>query len=140
MPAGSTYRTKQREILLKFFEKKPGVHITAGEVLEYMNSRGESIGQATIYRQLEKLVDEGLLNKYAMTPAGPACFEYVGMSAHKSGGTCFHCKCEKCGRLIHMHCDELEGISTHILNEHGFKINPLRTVFYGICEDCNDEK
>ena len=139
MPAGSTYKTKQRDIILKYFEKKPGVHITAADVYEYLNSKGESIGQATIYRQLEKLVDEGLLNKYIMDASSPACFEYVGMSAHKSGKTCFHCKCEKCGKLIHLQCDELSEIEHHLQAEHGFRLNPLRTVFYGICDECADE-
>ena len=45
-------------------------------------------------------------------------------------------KCEKCGKLIHLHCDELEEIQTHILKEHRFKMDPMRTVFYGLCENC----
>ena len=51
---------------------------------------------------------------------------------HKWNG----CKCEKCGKLTHMHCEELEGIGEHLYEHHGFVLNPLRTVFYGVCEDC----
>ncbi|MBO4608891.1 MAG: transcriptional repressor [Lachnospiraceae bacterium] len=136
MPAGSTYKTKQREILIKYLEKHAGDHITAGDVCEYFKGQGASIGQATVYRQLEKLVDEGLLNKYIMEASGPACFEYVGMRVHKKGKTCFHCKCEKCGKLIHLQCEELKEIGKHLSEEHGFKLNAMRTVFYGICDDC----
>ena len=136
MPAGSTYKTKQREILLKYLEKHAGDHITAGDVCEYFKGQGASIGQATVYRQLEKLVDEGLLNKYIMEASGPACFEYVGMRVHKKGKTCFHCKCEKCGKLIHLHCEELEEMQGHLKEEHEFRLNPMRTVLYGICSEC----
>ncbi len=38
-----------------------------------------------------------------------------------------------------MHCDELEQIQGHLYEEHHFKLNPLRTVFYGICEECANE-
>ena len=45
---------------------------------------------------------------------------------------------EKCGKLIHLHCGEMELIEEHLLSRHGFSWNPMRTVFYGICGDCRD--
>jgi len=136
MNSRSKYKTKQRDILLSFFRSKPGEHITANDVCEHFKEQGAPIGQSTIYRQLESLVDEGIINKYIIDGNSPACFEYVGEYDHVDTEVCFHCKCEKCGKLIHMHCEELEGIQEHMLSEHHFKINPTRTVFYGICEEC----
>ncbi len=136
MPARSKYRTKQKELLLTYLETVPGVHITAGDACAWFREQGTPIGQSTIYRQLESLVDEGLVNKYIIDANSPACFEYVGADSHVHADVCFHCKCEKCGRLIHLHCGELEDIQAHLLTEHRFKIDPLRTVFYGLCEDC----
>lgn len=136
MSSRARYNTKQREMLLGYLETVPGVHITAGDVCEYLKKQGASIGQSTVYRQLESLVDEGIINKYIIDGNSPACFEYVGADSHKDEGTCFHCKCEKCGRLIHLHCDELDGIHAHLYEEHRFKLDPMRTVFYGLCEDC----
>lgn len=136
MNSRSKYKTKQRDILLSFFRSKPGEHITANDVCEHFKEQGAPIGQSTIYRQLESLVDEGIINKYIIDGNSPACFEYVGEDDHVDTEVCFHCKCEKCGKLIHMHCEELEGIQEHMLSEHHFKINPTRTVFYGICEEC----
>ena len=130
----SKYKTKQRETLIEYFASVPGVHITAGDVCEYFKSRGDSIGQSTVYRQLESLVDEGVINKYIIDGNSPACFEYVG--GKHVDEICFHCKCEKCGRLIHLHCDELSEISEHLYQEHHFRLNPMRTVFYGVCDDC----
>ena len=132
----SKYRTKQREILLEYLETVPGVHITAGDVCDHFKAQGSPIGQSTVYRQLESLVDEGIINKYIIDGSSPACFEYIVADDHTDAEICFHCKCEKCGKLIHLHCDELEGIQAHLYDEHHFKIDPMRTVFYGLCDQC----
>ena len=133
------YKTKQKDILIAYLETTKGKHITAGDVCEFFREQGTPIGQSTIYRQLESLVDEGIVNKYVIDPTLPACFEYMG-NVHAEGEVCFHCKCEKCGKLIHLHCDEMKMIQEHLLKEHGFRMDPLRTVFYGLCENCSNLK
>ena len=136
MNSRSKYKTKQREILLGYFETVPGVHVTASDVCEYFKSHDAPIGQSTIYRNLESLVDEGIIKKYNIDGNSPACFEYVEPESHEDAEICFHCKCEKCGRLIHLHCDELNEMQSHLMADHRFKLNPVRTVFYGLCEQC----
>lgn len=104
---------------------------------DYFEGIGSSIGRTTIYRQMERLVDEGIVNKYIIDANSPACFEYVKKEEHATEESdCFHCKCEKCGKLIHLHCDELRLIKSHLEKRHSFFLDPLRTVFYGVCEDC----
>ncbi len=132
----SKYKTKQRETLLSYLESVSGKHITAGDVCEYFKTQGANIGQSTIYRQLESLVDEGIVNKYVIDSSAPACFEYMGAGSHGDADVCFHARCEKCGKLIHLHCGELDAIQAHLLKDHNFKMDPIRTVFYGICENC----
>ena len=135
MPASVQYKTRQKDELIRYLSTVPGKHITAGDVVKHFREQGEQIGQSTIYRQLESLVDEGIINKYTIDVNSPACFEYAGK--HMEGQqTCFHCKCEKCGKLIHLHCDELEEIQSHLYREHRFRLDPRRTVFYGLCEAC----
>ena len=131
----SQYKTKQREALLSYLMSVPGEHVTAGDVCAHFRESGASIGTATVYRHLEKLVDEGIVNKYLIDGSSPACFEYVGGGAHGEE-VCFHCKCERCGTLIHLHCGELAGIGAHLASHHGFTIDPMRTVFYGVCDAC----
>lgn len=129
------YKTKQREELLAYLKTVPGVHFTAADVCEYFKELGKPIGQATVYRQLESLVDEGIINKYNIDAGSPACFEYVEEKEH-GGKVCFHAKCAQCGKLIHLHCEEILAIGSHLEEEHGFLLDPKRTVFYGICEEC----
>ena len=133
------YKTRQKEMLIDYLSSVEGEHITANDVCEFFKSQGETIGQSTIYRHLESLVDEGIINNYVIDANSPACFEYMGRESHLAGEVCFHCKCEKCGCLIHLHCDELSEIGRHLYNEHHFKLDPKRTVFYGLCENCVNE-
>jgi len=136
MTTRSKYKTRQKEILLEYLESKQGVHVTAGDVCKYFKSQGASIGKSTVYRQLESLVDEGLINKYVIDGSSPACFEFIRPESHEHNEVCFHCKCEKCGKVVHLHCEELEGFQVHLLEEHRFRMDPVRTVFYGLCDQC----
>ncbi len=136
MEQRSKYKTKHRKVLLEYFETLPGSHVTANDICEYFREKGAPIGLSTVYRQLESLVDEGIISKYIIDSNSPACFEYTGSGVHEDKEVCFHCKCEKCGALIHLHCDELEQIQAHLYEEHRFRLNPMRTVFYGTCEQC----
>ena len=128
------YQTRQKCELLSYLENQPGRHLTAQDVCDGLSELGTPMGLTTVYRQLEVLMAEGLVNKYTLD-GKCACFEYVPRDSHLAG-ECFHCKCERCGKLYHMHCKELETIAEHLAEEHHFRLNPLRTVFYGICEDC----
>ena len=135
MNVRNQYNTRQRSRLLEYMQAVPGEHFTAKDVCDYFQACGTPIGVATVYRQLERMVEEGLVNKYIIDANSPACFEYVDRQA-TCGEECFHCKCEKCGKLIHLHCEELVQIRSHLKEEHHFTLDPLRTVFYGLCEDC----
>ncbi len=136
MDSRSKYKTRHREVILDYFVKMPGIHITAGEVYKGLKDRGVSIGQSTVYRQLESLVEEGILNKYIIDENSPACFEFEEEDNHCHKEIFFHCKCESCGKLIHLQCDEIEEIEEHLIKEHKFFMDPKRTVFYGLCEAC----
>lgn len=130
------YKTKNRRLLLEELAANAGQPVTVQELCDRLKERGISMGTTTVYRQLERFVEEGLVNKYLSDGNGAACFEYVD-PADCGEQTCFHCKCEKCGALIHLHCHELEAIQDHILAHHGFKMDSLKTVFYGVCEQCS---
>lgn len=138
MSGRGTYKTKQHDEILNYIKTIEGEHFNVCDIYDHFKEEGQNIGTATIYRQLEKLVDEGNAIKYTLDPGTPACFEYVNPGNHLKRKTCFHLRCEICGRLTHMNCGELQGLASHLENEHGFRINAMRTVFYGICSDCQN--
>lgn len=132
------YNTKRRSELLEYLRSMGGRHVTVNDIRAYFLSQGKSIGTATIYRQLDNMVSEGLINKYTLDETSAACFEYVG-GGEQCHPVCFHCKCVNCGRLIHLHCEELEKVQAHLAAEHGFRVSLPRTVLYGLCQRCSGE-
>lgn len=134
MAAKGGYRTRQQDELLHFLKENPGMHHTAAQIRDHFARQDQPIGTATIYRQLERFVEDGTVRKYLLETGDSACYEYVGRGSGCSGH--FHCKCERCGRLIHMDCEELKEIREHLLTHHGFEWNSGKTVFYGICDQC----
>lgn len=133
------YRTNQKEIVLKYMEEHPQEHFTAVDLYSVLKQQGHRIGLTTIYRHLERLVDEGIVIKSIVDESTPACFE---LSGHRStqNSSCYHCKCIQCGKLIHLHCDEITKLENHILEDHGFQVLPERTVFFGICSACAEKR
>lgn len=134
----SNYKTKQREAILTYIKEMKGEHVTVQQVVDHFRARGVQIGVTTIYRYLEKLHEEGIVRKYVLDGVSGACFEYSG-----EAGIChdhFHFKCEMCGGLVHFHCHAVEEIQRHLCAEHGFQVNARKTIFYGRCQRCREEK
>lgn len=136
MNRSSQYQTRHRKTLFSYLESLSRKHVTASDIHHHFQQLGISIGMSTIYRHLERMIDEGLVNQYLLDKTDAACFEYVGSHQEDEKTSCFHFKCESCGKLIHLHCDELGLIQDHLLKKHGLDINSLRTVLYGSCTQC----
>ena len=135
------YKTKQREAILDYLVQHKDSHVTVNTIGDYLAEQGTPVGVTTIYRHLDKLLEQGLVRKYTIDSTTCACFQYSGQQegCHEH----FHLKCEKCGKLIHLECSHLDDLISHIFSEHGFTIDPFRTVIYGCCCDCtrsNKEK
>lgn len=130
------YKTHQRSVITDFLKENGDEHITVEELVSKLEQSGESVGRTTVYRCLEKLESEGLVRKYISAGKESCCYQYVGDAECKEH---FHLKCEKCGKLIHIECDTLDTLKEHIKDEHGFSVNALKTVLYGICEECGKE-
>lgn len=98
------------------------------QIYNDLTAKGISIGYATVYRQLEKLVKNSSVVKYTIDNTSSACFEYVGEDNHSKQST-YHLKCEHCGKIIHLSCNEIEEFENHISSHHNFKVDPAKTVF-----------
>lgn len=135
MSERKNYSTKHNNELLKYLEEHKNEHLTVSQIYNDLTATGISIGYATVYRQLEKLVKNSSVVKYTIDNTSSACFEYVGEDNHSKQFT-YHLKCEHCGKIIHLSCNEIEEFENHISSHHNFKVDPAKTVFYGLCENC----
>ena len=137
MKKDSGYNTKQKENLLSYLMKNKDKHTNVQEISAFLSAEGTPVGVATIYRQLDRLVEQGIVRKYAFDGKTCACYQYIDETSDCR--THFHLKCVKCDRLFHITCDHLKDIDKHINEHHGFKVDPSKTVFYGLCADCQGE-
>ncbi len=135
MAGRAPYQTRAQKELLDYLKTAPGKHYTAAEIRKHFSRDKNPIGTATIYRQMERFVEAGIVRKFILGPGESACYAFAGDQGCTSH---FHCKCEVCGTLIHMDCDELQEIQAHLQNRHGFIWDAGKTVFYGICNQCRN--
>ena len=133
MPKSIIYRTKPSELVLSCLKNNSKRHLTVEEISDILKEQNTPVGMATIYRNAEKLVSEGIVRKYTSDSTISACFQYVSESGCLNH---FHLKCTSCGKLFHASCPVLDNIENHILSHHGFFVDNTRTVFYGLCKDC----
>lgn len=136
MKSSSGYNTKQKENLLAFLIRNKERHTNVQEISVFLSDAGTPVGTATIYRQLDRLVEQGLVRRYILDGKTGACFQYI-----ENSGCCrehFHLKCVSCGKLIHIDCNYLSGVNKHIFEHHGFTVDSSQTVFYGRCGECSE--
>ncbi len=136
MDSKSTYTTKQGKLILSCLKKHKKEHFTAEKVHVYLKEQGTSVGQTTVYRNLDKLVKEGVVIKYAGGEGQGACYQYI--EHPESCATHYHLICADCGRMIHLHCEYLDEVTAHLLEYHQFSMDKFKTVIYGLCRRCED--
>ncbi len=128
----TAYKTGGYNAVLAYVREHRDVHIEAQAVYHDLRMRGNALGQATVYRQLQRLTDEGVLEKLPLAEGKGACYRYVG----DCKGTHYHLYCTVCGGLTHLDCAHFAELYRHVGEEHGFRIDGARTVFYGTCAIC----
>lgn len=130
------YNTQQKIELISFLKSMQGKHVSVNQIVEHFADIDVQIGLTTIYRQLNKLVEQGFVKKYYIDDTAGSCFEYIDPEVTDDTANYFHLKCEECDNLIHFACQEVIELQEHVKAEHGFSIDPVRTVFYGTCAKC----
>jgi Fur family ferric uptake transcriptional regulator len=128
------YRTKQGDMILDCLKAKGSRHVTAEDILTDLKSKGMSVGQTTVYRNLDKLVQQGIAVRYAGADGQCACFQYAGCG--EIGHAHYHLVCADCGRMIHLECSYMDEMTSHLLEHHQFCVDKFRTVIYGLCRQC----
>ncbi|MBQ7365587.1 MAG: transcriptional repressor [Clostridia bacterium] len=130
--AEKKYRTRQRDSILAFFASHPDACLSAKDIIE---SPEIEAGEATVFRCLAHLTEEGLIKKYTSDEGALYQYNRTGECNHH-----FHLKCLHCGTIVHLDCDVLRSVSEHIGAHHRFAVDVSRTVIYGICENCQPNR
>lgn len=131
----ATYSTKQQKAVLDCLAACAERSMSALELVDALHARGETVGIATVYRQLERLERQGSIHK--VVTDGGAYYQYC---THGAAAGCCLLKCEGCGRIVHVDCGRLAPLYEHLGREHHFDIDPRRTMFYGLCRACREAR
>ena len=128
MSRNDSYNTKQKELILNVLKSKKK-EFTIKEIYDEVK---DQTGLTTIYRLVDKLVEDNIINKN-IGKDNITYYQYLEKcDAHNH----FYLKCEKCGKLEHVDCDCIMDLSKHISKDHNFKPNKENIIINGICENC----
>lgn len=128
MARNQSYNTKQKDIILNLI-KTQKKEFTIKELYNQIN---KEVGLTTIYRLVDKLVEEERLRKYI----GKDNITYYQYLEECNEENHFYLKCDYCGNMTHIDCDCIEDLSNHIFNKHKFKTNKDHIIINGICNKC----
>lgn len=127
------YKTEQRKVLLSFFTKNSGEAFSADQILSGLEPEAQ-ISRSSIYRNLDKMVQEGLLRKTLSADGRKALYSYADCRQHCDR---IHLQCGKCGRVFHMENPSDEARLKSVLGKSGFRLDEHAAVLPGTCKDCD---
>lgn len=121
--------TRQRGAIAAALEGQ-AAFLTAQELFELLKSRSAKVGLATIYRNLQAMVERGELDVIRRAD-GEAMYRRCNRDEHHH-----HLVCKGCGRSIEIDNPELESWAAKIARRHGFTSVTHDLELFGLCEAC----
>jgi Fur family ferric uptake transcriptional regulator len=123
--------TRQRRAILDALEKSRS-HPTAHQVHQMVRRRLSQISLATVYRNLELLADQGLIQKLEL---GGAQMRFDGSPAEH-----YHVRCVSCGRVDDVAARPPISIRRAARRVKGYQILGHRLELIGLCARCKTRK
>ncbi len=122
--------TAQRQIIWDEI-RSSDQHRDAEEIYFTLHHRGIRISRATIYRTIDVLVKNNMIDKLDVGD-GRSRYEYNDKYIHHD-----HLICTSCGKIIEFHSKNIEKYQQQIAKKHQFQLNDHNHQLYGICKECN---
>ena len=124
-----TYHTHQRTNLLSFLKENSDKAFTIEEIIA---SLSEPISQSTVYRLMQKLVEENLVHRTVKGNSRSFVYQYISDEKCENH---LHMKCTDCGKVYHLDSGVTSIIQNNIKSNTSFEIDS-HTVLLGKCGDC----
>jgi len=122
--------TPQRMTILHILHHE-GTHLSPTEIFAIAKETLPGLTEATVYRTLEFLADNGLV-----------CPAHIG-SGHLvyeiSRGDHHHLICRKCGSEVRVEHTMLEPLFTNLESSSGFRLIDSHVTFFGLCPGCQED-
>jgi Fur family transcriptional regulator, ferric uptake regulator len=105
--------------------------LSALEIEEALQARGEAIGRASIYRALDQLEGLRLVQRLEMG-TGTASYEALP----PSGEHHHHLVCQSCGAVVPFEDPELERAIDRVSQNASFLVDDHDVTLRGLCRSC----
>lgn len=108
-------------------------HIDAEELLAALKASGHKVSRATVYRNLDVLVDCGLVRKQRLG-RNRFLYEHLHAGQHHD-----HLVCDRCGRVVEFVSPGISALQSGICRAHGFSPDHHQLQILGLCNACAEE-
>lgn len=116
-------QTNQKEMILDVLDELN--HPTVDEILTRLEKKYGPFSKATLYRNLAQFVEEGKVDRLALTDAV--------VRYERAKDFHYHLACEMCGKIENLMLSHPLGFPEKL---RGYTIDSHELVFYGICPKC----
>ncbi len=127
--------TSQRVAILEVLDSRPGKHLTAEEIYDYVREKYPEIGIATVYRTIQVLSELNLIDKLNLDD-GYVRYEISKGSKEETSHHHHHLICVNCGSVFAFQDDLLETLEERIMDTMGFCVVDHEVKLYGHCSAC----
>ncbi len=129
------YKTKSKAEIMEYIVKQQDNRFSAQEVYDFLSGKKSQINLATVYRNLDKLAEDGVLLRYKSMGNSAVMYQYAAedQDCHNH----LHMQCKMCGKVIHLECEFMHEIAEHLKGHHGFTVECEGSVILGMCKDCS---
>lgn len=123
-------RTRNQERILNLLDSLD-TEISAQDLYLELRQRNQGIGLSTIYRALDALKLEGVIQVRTLG-TGESLYSSKHDDRH-------HLTCLQCGTSIAIHECPVHELEQQLLKDHQFKIYYHTLEFYGLCTQCQQK-
>jgi Fur family transcriptional regulator, ferric uptake regulator len=116
------------QIIIEILDHKQN-HLTSQQVFEQIKTRLPAVNRSTVYRSLERLVNQGKISVSDMG-TGSLVYELVGSGLHH------HLVCQQCHHIIFIPNEDVAQLFTKIEHDNRYQITTNHLILYGICPEC----
>ena len=122
--------TPQRILIADIIHDAKG-HLTAGEIIGYVQAKMPGVNKSTIYRTLDILEEAGCVYKSELDN------EFI--YHHDDQGHHHHLKCSRCGKTISCGEDIFAPVKNSLMKKYNFHVDFKHMVINGICRECKNK-
>ena len=129
-----SYHTKTTDAISEFIQTTAEHSFTAAELSDFLKNSGLDVNKTTIYRNLDKLTENGTLIKHK-SPVSDG-FVYQDASSTDNCHEHIHFQCSKCGSVLHLSDQKTTDYLKSISETLGLQIDLDSSSLNGLCPKC----